>query len=118
MKITPDHLDILRAALAPLDTPALRELYINRTFSNADKVKDVNKRYRWDLLYMSKLKIGDGVGIKGDLDLYAYMDDTHIDTALRAIIPDVVGEFAGIKRPVPPKTSSPIHDPWGLGKLD
>lgn len=45
-------------------------------------------RYRWDLLYASKLKIGDGAGTKGELNLYAYMNDTHIDTALRAIVGD------------------------------
>jgi hypothetical protein len=42
-------------------------------------------RYRWDCLYSSGLTIGDGVGMPGDIDLYAYMDDTHIDTALRKI---------------------------------
>jgi hypothetical protein len=47
----------------------------------------VNKRYRWDLLYASRIKIGDGIGSRGDIDLYAYMDDSHIDTALRSIVP-------------------------------
>ena len=42
-------------------------------------------RYRWDCLYASGLKIGDGAGMPGDLNLYAYCDDTHIDTALRRI---------------------------------
>jgi hypothetical protein len=32
---------------------------------------------------MSGLKIGDGKGMSGDIDLYAYMNDDHIDTALR-----------------------------------
>lgn len=26
--------------------------------------------------------------------------------------------FEDVSKPVPPKTSSPIHDPWGLSKLD
>jgi len=44
------------------------------------------KRYRWDLLHYSGLKIGDGVGIQGDLNLYAYLHDKHIDTALKHIM--------------------------------
>lgn len=42
-------------------------------------------RYRWDALRATGLTIGDGNGVCGDLDLYAYMDDSHIDTALRRI---------------------------------
>ena len=40
--------------------------------------KDVGclpKRARWDLLWFSGLKIGDGMGMPG-LPLYAYLDDT------------------------------------------
>ncbi len=90
MKITPEDFEKLRAAIQPLDDFTTRESYRQRTFPNADKAKDVNKRYRWDLLWLSKLKIGDGVGIKGDIDLYAYLDVTHIDTALRRIVGDIV----------------------------
>lgn len=25
--------------------------------------------------------------------------------------------FEDVQKPIPPKTSSPIHDPWGLSKL-
>lgn len=89
MKILPNHLNTLKAHLQPLDTEALRNSYRNKQFPNADLVKDLDRRYRWDLLYFSKLKIGDGVGIKGDLDLYAYMNDTHIDTALKSFIPNL-----------------------------
>ena len=117
MKITPEDLTKLRAAIVPIDTPNMRALYIDRKFSNAAQVKDLDKRYRWDLLWMSKIKIGDGVGVKGDIDLYAYMDDTHIDTALRALVP-ALDIFADVKRPAPPACPSPIHDPWGLSKLD
>lgn len=81
MKITPEHLEELRKAVTPLDTPERRERY--RQAGLADM--DLNKRYRWDLLYGSKLKIGDGRGMSG-LPLYAYLDDTHIDTALRRIV--------------------------------
>ena len=86
MKMKPEHFEALRAAVAPLDTPTNRTLYINNGFPRAAECKDKNMRYRWDLLYASKLKIGDGVGMSG-LPLYQYLDSTHIDTALRAIVP-------------------------------
>ena len=45
------------------------------------EVKDVQKRLRWDLFHAS-------VSNKADLyrDLYEYMNDSHIDTALRTIM--------------------------------
>ena len=42
------------------------------------------KRYRWDLLYACKID-----GRSGNLwicDLYSYLNDDHIDTALRAVV--------------------------------
>jgi hypothetical protein len=87
MKIRQPDLATLTAFVQPLDTPANRAYYASRQFSNADRCKDVDKRYRWDLLYASRCKIGDGVGSQGDVNLYAYMDDSHIDTALRSIVP-------------------------------
>ncbi len=64
MKIKPEHFRRLQAAIAPLDTPALRQRYKNGLFLGAGVCSDFYKRHRWDLLYMRMLKIGDGVGIK------------------------------------------------------
>lgn len=86
MKITDDDFAALRSAIAPLDTPARRLQYREGKFPNAERCKNVNMRYRWDLLYATGLKIGDGVGIQGDIDLYAYLNDSHIDTALRSLV--------------------------------
>lgn len=47
---------------------------------------DIEKRFRWDCFWASKIKIGDGIGIDGDINLYAYMNDDHIDTALKNYI--------------------------------
>lgn len=87
MKITKEDFEKLRAAISPLDTPQERERYLLGKIPRADSVKDLDKRYRWDLLYRSGLKIGDGVGVNGDINLYAYLNDEHIDTALRSIVP-------------------------------
>lgn len=89
MKIKTEDLEKLKAAVAPLDTPANREKYASGDFPRANLCRDLDKRYRWDLLYASGLKIGDGVGMPGDVNLYAYMDDSHIDTALRSIVPKI-----------------------------
>ena len=48
--------------------------------------KDAEKRFRWDIFNAAGIKLGDGVGINGDINLYSYMNDSHIDTALRAYV--------------------------------
>jgi len=78
MKITSAHLEALRAAIAPLDTVSQREQYRLGDFPRAELVKDLDKRYRWDLFYA----VNGGLLISGGMYL-----DSHIDTALRAIVP-------------------------------
>lgn len=45
---------------------------------------DIEKRLRWDAFHSSRY-----AGILSDL--YAYVDDTHIDTALRSIMREIEG---------------------------
>lgn len=71
MKIHPAHFQFLKNAITPLDTPARRKIYEGLT----------DKRYRWDLVYAAKLTSWICY------DLYPYMNDDHIDTALRKILP-------------------------------
>lgn len=78
MKIKPEHYAVLKQAVDSV----LERVTNIRSEYQAKGLSD--KRYRWDLLYATKIKIGDGRGMSG-LPLYEYMDDTHIDTALRAI---------------------------------
>lgn len=75
MKMKKEHLDFLREALYPLDTYERRQAYINAGRSSM--------RYRWDLCYAAKLSqwISD--------NLYAYLNDSHIDTALRNLVADL-----------------------------
>ena len=87
LKIKDNDLMILIERVKPLDTPERRQQYKDGLFRNSHKVRDLNMRYRWDLLYMSRLRLGDGVGMKGDLNLYSYLNDKHIDAALRSFIP-------------------------------
>jgi hypothetical protein len=73
MKMRPEHLEYLRVKIAPLDTGTMREASKCRRHSNT--------RYAWDLLYKA--------GLSGWIcaNLYPYLNDDHIDTALRALVP-------------------------------
>lgn len=86
MKVTPEHLATLRAAIVPLDTEAVRDAYRSGQFPRADSVKDLDKRYRFDLYAAA-----------GSWRLFDHSgyNDTHIDTALRSIVaPLTKGEQA------------------------
>jgi len=79
MKIKPEDYAILEKAVR--HTMARTGL----TLDNYTSLGLTAKRFRWDMLEQTKLKIGDGTNIIGDVNIYAYADDTHIDTALRKI---------------------------------
>lgn len=78
MRVTGVDIATLTEALRPLDTPDRRDAYRAGKFPRADKVKDLDRRYRWDLLYASRA-LAD--------DMCAKYDAAHIDTALRCIVP-------------------------------
>lgn len=84
MKVTPEQLEGLRAAIAPLDTPETRERYSLGLFPRSDRTKDLSMRYRWDLLWASG-----GYSDLADSDL----NDSHIDTALRRIVDPLERKF-------------------------
>jgi hypothetical protein len=69
-------------AIAPLacNIPAMREV-----LSKDSRVKDLEKRIRWDLTYQANL-----TGFICD-SLYSYLDDSHIDTALKSIMKELLG---------------------------
>lgn len=99
LKIKPEDLQQLQAAVTPLDTPPARERYRSGRFPRANACTDRDMRYRWDLLWASKLRLGDGVGVQGDLNLYAYLDDVHIDSALRHLVPPLGDSLAPVPAP-------------------
>lgn len=79
MKMSGQHFEELRAAIAPLDTEERRAAYRTGDFPRADKVQDLNMRYRWDLFW--------AVGAHYRLYVAGGLKDSHIDTALRSIVP-------------------------------
>lgn len=78
MKIRPEDYAVLKYHVSYAMTQS-------RPYCEYKKAGLSDKRYRWDMLRNSGLSIGDGAGMPGDLDLYAYMNDDHIDAALRKI---------------------------------
>lgn len=78
MKMRPEHYKALEDMLALFarieDTAALREKYRKEGLSS--------KRYRWDVLFsVPHARRREWF----DLGIYEYLNDDHIDTALRAI---------------------------------
>ena len=84
MKVGKDTLERWREAIAPLDTPELRARYLARDIPRAHTVKDINVRYKFDLLWAT---VNSGGITYRDLDGY---NDTHISTALGRIVPKLV----------------------------
>jgi hypothetical protein len=81
MKIPPATVEAMRALIAPLDTDEVRARYVAGDFPRSDLTKDLNRRYRWDLLWASGAYNGD--------EFNGYKND-WIDTALRRIVPVLV----------------------------
>ena len=80
MKMTTQHYAALKAIIEPLAP----KIAAHRQYLIAEgKSKDIEKRLRWDLSYAAKATpwICD--------NLYSYLNDTHIDTALRSIVAEL-----------------------------
>ncbi len=90
MKIKPEHYATVKLSIETLiksfvETHGSQALdrYALRLKDSKAQVRDMQKRFRWDLLYtaVSSNWICD--------NLYSYMDDSHIDTALRSIVDEL-----------------------------
>lgn len=86
MKITKEHFDHMKVCIEKHDTAENRAAYASGNYPNAHRTKDVNKRYRWDLLLYSTSKMYEPTTKWLCDTLYPYLDDEHIDTALRHIV--------------------------------
>lgn len=80
MKMTAALHDWLRAEIERHDTPARRAAYREGRYPRADSTRDLDLRYRWDLLWTVHGRLPDT--LRGEL---TELRDTHIDTALRRI---------------------------------
>jgi hypothetical protein len=85
MKVAKEDLKSMRERLEPMDTLTMREdikVWINRLALKQKGPKDPNMAYRWELLHRSGFNL---------MNLYAKgYTDNHIDTALKAIVEDLI----------------------------
>lgn len=86
MKMTDADFQKLATRVVPLDTQERRQIYREGKYPRAEFTKDVNKRYRWDLLFASGGRFHHGNFMT---NLYKYLNDAHIDTALTKLVPDL-----------------------------
>ena len=82
MKISKETVEAMRQRIAPLDTADTRSAYREGRFPRADKVKDLDTRYRWDLYHAARAREALLVDGKYPRDIIS----DHIDTALRRIV--------------------------------
>lgn len=81
MKFPAEQFGQLSEAIAEFDTPERRSRYLAGDFPRSDSTKDLNMRYRWDLYWVARPTFPREW--MRDMGLI----DSHIDTALRKIVP-------------------------------
>jgi len=87
MKMIRDHFDTLKAEIDDIlatHTKAIDQ-YESGNFKNAAACKDLDKRFRWDLFWHT--------ASGRDYKRFDYLNDSHIDTALRRIVPALTRRF-------------------------
>ena len=91
MKITKEHLDFMKqeidSFLDKQGREAVIEAYETGKFPRSERVKDLQTRFNFDLMYCAKLTpfICETI--------YKYAHDEHIATALKAICPKVTKRY-------------------------
>ena len=81
MKIKPEHYEYIRDTILARIPPESYAQF-RQNIEETGKFKDLDKRTRWDMLYIAVTAMWISENV------YPYADDTHIDTALRKIIGD------------------------------
>lgn len=80
LKMKPEHLAKLAEFIKPLDTEANRQRYRDRDVPKAENVKNWDMRYRWGLFNAA------GTCKWCCDELYPYLNDGHIDSALKSLV--------------------------------
>lgn len=89
LKITDKHFATLKEKIEAVlaKYPDVVNAYEEGQFTNASKVKDLQRRFCWDLLWATT----PSTWIRKEL--YPYLNDTHIYSALKKICPTVTRRF-------------------------
>ena len=86
MKMLPGHVGALKKAIneaiEPFGWDEVIKTYETGNFPRADKVKDLQKRFCFDLLFAANVK---------ELvnEIYEYCNDDHIYAALKSFLPTI-----------------------------
>lgn len=91
MKMKPEHYTQLRDAL----TTILPKLKLSEALYQNNGLTPM--RFRWDALWATQLRAGDSAGMQTGWPVYDYLNDEHIDTALRQAMADFKLEWAATK---------------------
>lgn len=93
MKFTKEHFGILQTRINEVldNNPEIAAMYESGNFPRSDKVKDLQRRFCFDLFWATGLVIGDGVGIKGDIQ--GDYTDEHLYTVLKRVCPKVTRKY-------------------------
>lgn len=89
MKIKPEHFQHLKTEIEAILSKYDRvvEEYEKGQFPRSEKVKDLQRRFCFDVLF------GAGLSRWVSDNLYPYMNDDHLYTALKAICPKLERKF-------------------------
>ena len=89
MKIQKEHFDYLQSKIDAVlaKYPNVAHEYEQGQFPRSDRVKDLQERFNFDLFY------GAGLSKWAADNLYTYMDDSHLSTALKRICPKVERKY-------------------------
>lgn len=92
MKMKTEHFDILKNEITDIlkFNPEIVSDYENGLFPRSDNVKDLQKRFCFDLWYAAMGRLRTNFEVS---DLYSYLNDDHIYTALKKICPTVVRKY-------------------------
>ena len=76
---------VIEPYIMALNTEQNRQLYRDGKFHNADKVTDINTRFRFDVLYAIPSSV------RNDFYSQAYKlgNDTHVNSLLKSMIKDL-----------------------------
>ena len=92
MKIKKEHFDKLQSSINEIlskynDQGQLVAEYESGSFPRSEKTKDLQRRFCFDLLY--------GAGLNKFVceNLYSYMNDDHLYTALKSIVPTIQRKY-------------------------
>ena len=82
MKMTTEHYKFIKDQLSTISIDDLQKHFVALKQAQKDKsqrIKDIDMRFRWDCFYSRKLSPF------ACSHLYSYLNDAHIDTALKQI---------------------------------